>query len=179
MASNRIIDSPSPSREDSSKKIDLVKIRRLLTSQYAKIIDAFPKPAERQEPKTFPQFAKLPEELQLKIWHFAALLPRVFKLGMAPKSKRFRKVTSYWSWNIINYSGVHPLLITTFTSRQIALQTLGDGYSVDFTAQGEDRTIRTCYTIRYNPLNDTIFVSNLLSLDTLSRCYHISPKACL
>jgi hypothetical protein len=148
-----------------------------LTSQYEKIVSVIPKYAKGRKPQGFPQFTKLPKELQLKIWRFAALLPRVITLGMAP-CKRFGRKKRYYREKIIDYSGVHPLLITNFTSRQIALETIGDGYSVDRVySNTDDPDIRTCYTIRYNPRNDTIFAWDVTSLDTLSRCYHICPKA--
>jgi hypothetical protein len=176
MASNQIPGSSSQPGEESTRKLGLERVTRLLTSQYEKTVGVIMKSAKNRKPQGFPKFAKLPEELQLKIWQFAALLPRVVKLRMAT-TKKFGR-TTYYRWRIIDYSGVHPLLVTTFTSRQIALATLGDGYSVDrVRTLNDDESICTCYTIRYNPLNDTIFVANVDSLDVLSRCYHICPKA--
>lgn len=147
-----------------------------MISHYERILCGVPK-TSNQKLQEFPQFARLPEELQLIIWQFACLLPQVVRLGEATRVKLgpFGK-TVYYLRKVVNYSGVHPLLLETFKSRQVALDTLGEGFSVDFVPLS-GASIRTCYTIRFRPHEDTVYVSDVWTLDMLSRYYHICPKS--
>lgn len=75
-------------------------------------------PIESYEtPPQFPKFAELPEELQIKIWKLVALRPQGLEIrgGLG-------------CHDLAVNSQINPLLLTTFQSRQIALEIFGDPF---------------------------------------------------
>lgn len=173
MAPTLASTSLPPPDGNSGRRAGLQKAPSLVKSPYTTIARVFRKAEESDPLPAFPQFTRLPEELQLKIWYFAAQLPHVLRMGqLLAKRKPFGKSTYYYK-KIVNLSGGHLLLLTTFVSRQMALRALGDGFTFHSNISGH----RASYTIRFNPGNDTILVADITSLDSLSLYYTIWPRS--
>jgi len=113
----------------------------------------------RETPQQFSKFAELPQELQIEIWKFAALHPQLIEFQQCARRRR-----DYYK--IVIASKFHPLLSTTFKSRQIALEAFGDPYLVGDYQPGfwrndiNTRSPVTRYTMHLDPGTHTLFFPN-------------------
>jgi len=123
-----------------------------------------------RNPSLFPQFAKLPQELQIKIWEFAILLPRLIKLESTGDMIQNRAY-----YRVINTNGTYPLLLTSFLSRQTALKGTGNFYSIGYYKPWDSFTLQPAYSIHFDSERDTICVPNLSTLINFASWYNICP----
>lgn len=195
MASNE--ERPSATHVETSEKNRLAEKKeiqpKLMHGQHNKFIRAIHRRAGRvtthidtfkttikwrlKPPPMFPQFSKLPPELQIKIWEFAVLLPRAIKLqattplGKMPGDKVLK---------IINATGSQPLLLTCFLAQQVALSTPGYRHMVFYyrpcMLSPGSPALSFAYFMDFNPGNDTIYVPNMSTLKNLAGRYQICAK---
>jgi hypothetical protein len=116
----------------------------------------------------FPQFTKLPQELQIEIWKFAAILPRLNKFKATVELLGKRGVLK-----VININGHNPLLPTSILSRQIALATAGSHYSIGYYRAWDYHLLSPAYSICFDPGRDIISVPDMSTLVSLAWWYNI------